>query len=277
MNPVSGEEGPGGGSADIGESPYVRKQYFRLFEIIFSYSVGPGAHTALIRPRSAPDMLSFASSGISATVAAMRPLLCLLLCAASPLYPQQADLPQRKPETLLMMPEPKAMRTAFSIIPAGAKQTVLTPYREASQATGGLEAYGQESLARLGFGTETFLERAKTAADKRLLQLRPDLVKGADGKIAYAVYRGESPLFATLLIAPSLPKIFEDLFGREIWVALPDRHALYVFPARPDLIEEFHEDLAERYAEDAFAASCEVFALKVGAEPTVVATFAPRE
>jgi hypothetical protein len=124
---------------------------------------------------------------------------------------------------------------------------------------------------------ETFAERAKTAADKRLTQMQPELKKGADGRIAYAVYRGESSLFPSLLIAPSLPKIFEELFGKEIWVAMPDRHALYVFPARPDILQEFTADLAERYAEDAFAASCEVFSLKAGEEPKVVATFAGAE
>ena len=107
--------------------------------------------------------------------------------------------------------------------------------------------------------------------------MQPELKKGEDGRIAYAVYRGESSLFPTLLIAPSLPKIYEELFGKEIWVAMPDRHALYVFPARPEILQEFTADLAERYAEDAFAASCEVFSLKAGEEPKVVATFAAGE
>jgi hypothetical protein len=83
--------------------------------------------------------------------------------------------------------------------------------------------------------------------------------------------------FATLLIAPSLPKIFADLFGKEVWVALPDRHALYVFPARPEFVEEFTPDLAERYLADPFAASCEVFSLQSGREPRVVAAFAGDE
>jgi hypothetical protein len=203
----------------------------------------------------------------------MRLLFSLLLLVANTLHAQT----ERKLETLLLMPEPKAMRTVFSIVPAGAKQTVLTPYRESAGSPGGIEPYSQASFAKLGLSVETFAERAKSAADKRLTQMQPELKKGEDGKIAYAVYRGESSLFPTLLIAPSLPKIFEELFGKEIWVAMPDRHALYVFPARPDILQEFTADLAERYAEDAFAASCEVFSLKAGEEPKVVATFAGAE
>jgi hypothetical protein len=207
----------------------------------------------------------------------MRTLFCLLLLGTGVLNAQQTAPVERKLETLLLMPEPKAMRTAFSITPAGAKQTVLTPYRESAVSPSGVEPYGQESFAKLGLSAETFAQRAKAAADKRLIQLKPELIKGADGKIAYAVYRGESSLFATLLVAPSLPKIFEELFGKEIWVAMPDRHAFYVFPAKAELLEEFTEDLAERYATDAFAASCEVFSLKAGEEPKVVASFAADE
>ena len=203
----------------------------------------------------------------------MRLLFSLLLLVANTLHAQT----ERKLETLLLMPEPKAMRSAYSIVPAGAKQTVLTPYRESTVSPGGIEPYSQASFAKLGLSVETFAERAKTAADKRLTQMQPELKKGEDGRIAYAVYRGESSLFPTLLIAPSLPKIYEELFGKEIWVAMPDRHALYVFPARPEILQEFTADLAERYAEDAFAASCEVFSLKAGEEPKVVATFAAGE
>lgn len=214
----------------------------------------------------------------------MRTLFCLLLLAAAPCLPAQqpalAPVPapvERKLETLLLMPEPKAMRSAFSITPGGAQQTVLTPYRESAASPNGVEAHTQESFTKLGLSVETFAQRARTAADKRLLQLRPELIKGDDGKIAYAVYRGESSLFATLLIAPSLPKVFEELFGKEIWVATPDRHALYVFPARPELMSSFTADLGDRYSSDLYAASCEIFSLKAGEEPKVVATFLERE
>jgi len=196
-----------------------------------------------------------------------------LLLAANAALAQQPAAPERKLESLLLMPEPKAMHTTYSIIPQGAKQTVLTPMRESATAPAGVENHTQETFAKLGISAETFAQRAKTAADKRLLQMQPELKKGDDGRIAYAVYRGDDPLFASLLVAPSLPKIFEELFGKEIWVAAPDRHAIYIFPARTDILQEFTADLAERYATDPFAASCEVFSIKVGEEPKVVASF----
>ena len=111
--------------------------------------------------------------------------------------------------------------------------------------------------------------------DNELGKFTDALIKqGANGKVAYAVYRGDRPVMASLLLAPSLPVIFEEMFGSEIWVALPDRHSLFVFPAKPEALEEFIADLAVRYKDDPHAASPEVFALKKGAEPRVVAAFA---
>lgn len=207
----------------------------------------------------------------------LRTVSCLLLLASSLASAQQVLATQRKLETLLLMPEPKAMRSAYSLSPAGSKATVLTPMREAPLASQGLEYYSQDSFTKLGLSLESFAARASSAADKRLAQLKPDLIKNQAGKVTYAVYRGDSPLFATLLVAPSLPKIFEELFGKEIWVAIPDRHALYIFPPSSAAFDEFAQDLAERYTSDPFAASCEVFALKLGTPPRVVATFAGEE
>ncbi|MFZ2278098.1 MAG: hypothetical protein WAW39_09870 [Prosthecobacter sp.] len=209
----------------------------------------------------------------------MRQLFRLLplLLLVNFLPAQQPDAPERKLESLLLMPEPKAMRGAYSIPLLNSKKTVFTCYRESTAEVSGVEAYSVEAFTKLGLSVESFAARAKAAADKRLLQLKPELIKGEDGRIAYAVYRGDSPLHATLIVAPSLPKIFAELFGQEIWVAAPDRHALYIFPAKADLLDEFAADLAERYTTDAFAASCEIFSIKAGAEPRVIATFAGDE
>lgn len=199
----------------------------------------------------------------------MKKLLTFLLLTS-------AACAQEKPrlETLLMLPEPRALRTERSIVPESALATVLSPAREMADVPG-IEVYSKEDFAKLGLSPETFAERAKKTADRLLVEIKPDVIKGADGKVAYAVYRGDRPVMASLLIAPSLPVIFEEMFGAEIWVAMPDRHSLFVFPARPEALEEFIADLAVRYKEDPHAASPEIFSLKKGSAPRVVAAFAP--
>jgi hypothetical protein len=177
-------------------------------------------------------------------------------------------------ESLLMLPEPRVLRTERSITPEGAEKTVLSPAREIVE-TAGIEVYSKEDFMRLGLSPETYAKRAEKAADKLLFTLKPDLIKDAQGKVQYAVYRGDRPVMACLLIAPSLPQVFEEMFGKEIWVACPDRHSLFVFPAKPEAMEEFVADLAERFESDAHAASPEVFSIKTGQAPHVVAAFDP--
>ena len=177
----------------------------------------------------------------------------------------------RKLESLLIQPEPRALRSSLSFSPAGAKLTVFTPARETAK---GIEMYTAEAFQALGLSIETFVKRAAVAADKRLAKLKPEVIRDAEGDVLYAVNGGDSPLFSSLLIAPSLPKLFEPMFGPEVWAVLPDRHALYLFPANSPMIPEFTADLAERYSADPFAASPEIFALKAGEEIRVIAAFA---
>lgn len=175
-------------------------------------------------------------------------------------------------ETLLMLPEPRALRTELSIVLAEAQKTVFSPAREIDGIPG-IEVYPKEDFQRYGLSPETFAARSKKTADRLLGELKADLIKDAKGKVLYAVYRGERPIMSCLLMAPSLPQKFQEVFGSEIWVATPDRHSLYIFPAKPEALEEFVQDLAVRFEEDAHAASSEVFALGVGQPPRVVASF----
>jgi hypothetical protein len=197
----------------------------------------------------------------------MKCLPLLLLCAIDLIAADPVRL-----EPFLMLPEPRAMRTERSLVPDGARATVLTPAREISSIPG-IEVYSKEEFAKLGLSPETFAERAQKTADRLLASLKPDLIKNSEGQVIYAVFRGERPVMASLLMAPSLASLFENLFGAEIWVALPDRHSLYVFPPKAEALEEFTADLAERFQEDAHAASAEIFALKKGAAPRVVGSF----
>lgn len=199
----------------------------------------------------------------------MKPPRALLLFLTTAL------LAQEKPplEPLLILPEPRALRSQRSVVPEGAQATVFSPAREIPHLPG-IEVYDPESFAKLGLSPESFLERAKKTADRLLATLTPDVIRSQEGKAAYAVYRSDRPVMASLVISPALPGVFEDLFGTEVWATLPDRHSLYIFPARQEALAEFAADLAERFREDAHAASPEIFLLKKGSAPRVVGAFA---
>lgn len=177
-----------------------------------------------------------------------------------------------KAEVYLMLPEPRVMGSSISRPYAGAQHTVFTPARQ--EAGGKLRACTKEEFAKLGLSWESFLERAQAVADRRLAGLQPELKKDDSGKVLYAVYRSDEPVIACLLIAPSLGEIFKKIFGEEIWLVAPDRHSLFVFPARKEAVEEFAEDLRDRFEDNPFAVSDEIFAVKRGVAPRVVGSFA---
>jgi hypothetical protein len=189
---------------------------------------------------------------------------------STPVTPSAAAV---KLETFVMLPEPKVMRTDRSRLLPDAKTTVISPAHEIAESPG-VRIYSADEFAKLGISAETFLERARTAADRRLATLTPDYIKDDEGRLRYAVYRGDSPLIASLLIAPSLGTFFQKTFGGDVWALLPDRNSLYLFPARPDALAEFTVDLRDRYDSNPYAASAEIFLLKPdGALPRVVGTF----
>ena len=169
-----------------------------------------------------------------------------------------------KPEAFLMLPEPRSMRSSISQPIGGAKRTVFTPAK--SDDRGKVTTYTAAEFAKIGLSWDSFLERAQKAADIRLAAIQPELKNDASGKAVYAVFRSDEETIASLIIAPGLEQIFKKLFPAGIRLVAPDRHTLFVFPAADGVIEPFAEDLAERFEENTFAASEEIFERKPGAE-----------
>jgi hypothetical protein len=168
----------------------------------------------------------------------------------------------KKAEPFLLLPEPRAMRSSLSKTLAESRRTAFTPAHRT--ADGELSTYSQQEFTKLGISWDTFRERAETAADRILQERQPELIKDAAGHVLYGVYRGDEPIMACLLVAPSLGQYFKKVFGPEIWLITPDRNSLYVFPAKEQAIADFAADLRQRYQDSAFAASEEVFLRKSG-------------
>ena len=198
--------------------------------------------------------------------------LSLLCLALLPLI-AVAQTPAKKLDAYVLMPEPSALKSVNSRALGGGQKTVLSPAREVAEAPG-VKLYSPEDFAKLGISVDTFTARAKAAADARLATISPEFIKDASGKTRYAVYRGDSSLIASLIVAPSLGKLISKLLGGDLWAVLPDRHSLYLFPAKPEMLAEFGDDLQQRYQTDPYAASCEVFLIKQGEAPQAIATFA---
>lgn len=156
---------------------------------------------------------------------------------------------------------PKLMGTSNGKAMGGSVTTVFCPAREISRAPY-VEVYTDSEFSKLGISADAFEKKAREAAERLLTVYRPELIKDATGKVAYGVYRGEKEIFPCLMMAPSLGKVFENVFGKEIIVAMPDRNALYIFPPNPAVVEDFAADMESRYELSLNAASDEVFVIK---------------
>lgn len=179
-----------------------------------------------------------------------------------------------KPETFLLLPEPHIMRSPRSLQLSGSEKTVFSPAKETTESPF-IVTYSADELRTIGISPETFAERARATADRILKDLKPEWVQDEKGQVLYAVYRGDRPIYASLIVAPSLPHLFEVAFGPEIWLAAPDRNALYVFPAKAAILGYFASDLEQRFKTDPYAATGEIFSWKKGkTQPVVVGTFA---
>lgn len=153
------------------------------------------------------------------------------------------------------------MRSSISKPLGEARSTVFSPAHFTARS---LSTYTAAEFGKLGVGWDTFLERAEAAADRLLATHTPELIKDAAGHVQYAVYRGDEPIMACLMLAPSLPQVFKKVFGEELWLVSPDRHSLYVFPPKAEAMADFVDDLRQRYDNAPYAASEEVFLRKNG-------------
>jgi hypothetical protein len=184
--------------------------------------------------------------------------------APEPAKPAPKAIPvpaERKLEPFLLLPMPKIVGTSHSKAMGGSVTTVFGPAREIAQSPY-IELYSDSEFAKLGISADDFEKKAREAAERLITAYPPELIKDESGRVRYGVYRGERQIFACLMMAPSLGKVFENVFGKEIIVAMPDRNALYVFPPNPAVVDEFAGDMESRYELGLAAASDEVFMIK---------------
>lgn len=201
-------------------------------------------------------------------------LILAVFLVAQVAQAQESAPSKSTPETFLLLPEPHIMRSPRSMNLKGSKNTVITPAKEVAESPF-ITTYTAAELLAIGISPETFAKRARNVADQLLRDLKPEWIRDEQGQIIYAVYRGERPIYASLMMAPSLPLLFEATFGPEIWVTSPDRNALYVFPAKAAILNDFAGDLEDRFKSEPYAATSEIFSWKKGAiEPVAVGSFA---
>ena len=95
-----------------------------------------------------------------------------------------------------------------------------------------------------------------------LKTLEHTLHRDERGIIAYAHFYSENPLTASILLSPEFLERFEDTLGKDLYVAIPDRFNVFVFPKLSGSINpEYVSKMAIIYKEALYPVSREVFEL----------------
>lgn len=194
-----------------------------------------------------------------ALVAAALLSLRLLVPAQDPDPQPPVTTNTPKTEVFCVLPESYDMRPEVFVLVPGARRVGYSLFRETSA---GLEPYKRDELRtqRLSW-IECFL-RGQEAATRHLKTLEPKIFRDEATKIIqYAHFFSENQLTASIFISPEFPKLFETTLGKELYVAIPDRFNVFVFPKFSDSIQQLSPKMAYLYKEALYPVSREVFQL----------------
>lgn len=160
--------------------------------------------------------------------------------------------------SLCILPESYEMRPDVFVLIPGAKRIGLTLFRKSDD---GLVPYTREELRYSGITWYQCLLQGRKAATEHLKTLKHEIKRDHRKIIQYARFTSDSPLTASILLSPELLKRFEDTLGKELYVTIPDRNNVFVFPKLSESIKAVAPKMAHLYKEALYPVSREVFEL----------------
>ena len=185
----------------------------------------------------------------------MKVPLWLIIIGCLPLLAAPKDL-AHKLEPICVAVEPVVLRTKTSQIFKGCKNTILSPAKETAD---GLKILSDEEWTALKMPWEDFLAKAKQAAARHLVTLKPEVVKDSRGIVEYIKLQSPSPLTSSILLCPELAKTFVPALGTPILVVVPDRFTVYLFPRTSGAFLKHGKDMAALFSEATYPGSDEAF------------------
>jgi hypothetical protein len=108
---------------------------------------------------------------------------------------------------------------------------------------------------------KTFLQTAQENASEELKKLKPEFTRNSKKVIEFAILTSDSPLTASVVLAPDFLKMFGESLGPKVIVAVPNRFTVYVFPALASHYREYTPMVAEAYRSTPYPVSMEAYEL----------------
>ncbi len=181
-----------------------------------------------------------------------------LLAQASEAKPAGSKKAPKVLEPFCILPESYEMRPDIFVLARDARRVGFTLMRETSS---GLEPYSRRELRHLGLSWRQCLRKGKQAATRLLNTLEHTLHRDERGIITHAHFQSENPLTASIFLSPDFLGRFENTLGKDLYVAIPDRFNVFVFPKLSDSIQKSASKMAILHKEGLYPVSREVFEL----------------
>ena len=160
------------------------------------------------------------------------------------------------PEQFCVLPASYQMRPAVFVLARDSQNVGFSLFRE---TTLGLEPYSRAELRDLRLNWRQCLQLGQETATRHLKTLKPEIFRDSRGILSYAHFKSENPLTASILISPEFRSMFENTLGKELYVAVPDRFNVFVFPKYSDSIKKLRSKMAILYKEGLYPVSREFF------------------
>ena len=160
-----------------------------------------------------------------------------------------------------LLVEPSFMRyeSAWPIV--GSESAVLVPARYEG---GEVLPLKRDEVLKLNANRKAILEDAPASASKVLANLKPEYVRDKNQVIQYAILRSESPLTASTVLAPEFPGLFRETLGEDLFICLPNRFTVFVFPRDSAGSLNLSDIIYAEYQSSPYPISREIFALRQG-------------
>ncbi|HEX4086479.1 MAG TPA: hypothetical protein VHY22_16315 [Chthoniobacteraceae bacterium] len=170
-------------------------------------------------------------------------------------WPGARAMAQQDQKAWHILIEPAFMHPEISFPISGAKRTVLVP--------GYLDADGQPKyFTKKDWDAQKLTWddfQAKASANVTDKKISGQLVRDEKKVVLYAALTSDSPLTATMVLAPDFLKKFKDIFGPKVLVAIPNRFTVYVFPSLASDYRNYAPMVIRAYQNSAYPVSLEVF------------------
>lgn len=128
----------------------------------------------------------------------------------------------------ILIPAPHFMGNSASFPVENSKKTVLCP---AQVSTDGAVIISSEAeIKASNIDLKTLGTSTPLLAEKWLSEITPEITRNAKKVITYGVLHSDTLPIAASVLSPEFMKRFENQFGPELTVAIPNRNTVFIFP-----------------------------------------------